>query len=93
MSFRHISWKPLVYALLLFGLFSLAMAGGGIRGGVVHGASDNQGAYPLEGIVTPADFTATLYHCLGYSADTRITDPLGREFPISRGQVVREVLG
>ena len=74
-------------------VFSLAMAGGGIRGGVVHGASDNQGAYPLEGIVTPADFTATLYHCLGYSADTRITDPLGREFPISRGQVVREVLG
>lgn len=74
-------------------VFSLALAGGGIKGGVVHGASDNQGGYPLEGIVTPADFTATVFHCLGYPADTRIKDVLGREFMISRGNVVREVLG
>lgn len=73
-------------------VFSLAMAGGGIKGGIVHGASDNQGAYPLEGLVRPEDFTATLFHCLGYSPDTEIRDVLDRPFPISRGQVIRSIL-
>jgi hypothetical protein len=73
-------------------VFSLAMAGAGVRGGMVHGASDRIGAYPKDGRVPPHDFTATVFHCLGYSPDTEIVDSLGRPHPISRGEVVRQIL-
>ena len=36
-------------------VFSLALAGGGIRGGVVHGVSDRHAAFPVDGMVTPPD--------------------------------------
>src|SRR4029079_16594339 len=51
-------------------VFSVAMAGGGIRGGHVHGASDAIGGEPKEGLVRPPDLLATLYPCLGYSTTT-----------------------
>ena len=73
-------------------VFSVALAGGGIRGGVVHGASDDQGGQPREGLVQPADLTATIFHCLGYRASTEIHDELGRPVMISRGDIVRSVL-
>src|SRR5207253_10176242 len=41
-------------------VFSVALAGGGIRGGQVLGASDRIGAYPRDGRVTPADLAATI---------------------------------
>ncbi|HTM55760.1 MAG TPA: DUF1501 domain-containing protein [Pirellulales bacterium] len=74
-------------------VFSVAMAGGGIRGGHVHGASDAIGGEPKEGLVRPPDLLATLYHCLGYAPTTELHDALGRPFPISRGEVVREIVG
>jgi hypothetical protein len=73
-------------------VFSIALAGGGVQGGRVHGASDREGAYPAEGIVYPRDLTATVFHLLGYDPETEIRDPLGRTFPISRGRVVQEIL-
>ena len=72
-------------------VFSGALAGGGIRGGVVHGASDNHAAYPVEGIVRPEDLTATIFQCLGYAPHTEIRDPLGRPHPISRGNVIKQI--
>ncbi|HRF00821.1 MAG TPA: DUF1501 domain-containing protein [Pirellulaceae bacterium] len=74
-------------------VFSIALAGGGVRGGTVHGASDNQGAFPIEGLVGPADVAATIFHSLGYAPDTEIRDVLDRPLPISRGQVIRSILG
>lgn len=71
--------------------FSMAFAGGGIRGGQVYGASDRDAAYPTEGAVSAADVTATIFHCLGYHADTEVHDNVGRPFPISRGQVISQV--
>lgn len=71
--------------------FSMAFAGGGIRGGQVYGSSDRDAAYPVDGAVTPADVTSTIFHCLGYHPDTEIQDNVGRPFPISRGQVIKEV--
>src|SRR5438445_305315 len=44
--------------------FSAVVAGGGIRGGRVHGASDNIGAYPTSNPVSPQALMATLFHCL-----------------------------
>ena len=73
-------------------VFSIALAGGGIRGGVVHGASDVEGGYPSEGRVEPQDVVATIFHQLGYSPGTEIHDPAGRPLPISRGEVIREIV-
>ncbi|HVJ84092.1 MAG TPA: DUF1501 domain-containing protein [Caulifigura sp.] len=69
-------------------VFSVAFAGGGIRGGRVIGASDAVGGLPREGLVTPEDITATLFHQLGYEPDTEIHDLAGRPLPISRGRVI-----
>lgn len=73
-------------------LFSIALAGGGIRGGVVHGASDKHAADPLGDVVRPCDYLATVFHLLGFRADTLVHDLEGRPLPISRGQVVESVL-
>lgn len=73
-------------------VFSLALAGGGIRGGQVFGASDRIGAYPRDGMVVPCDLTATVFHCLGYEPDTEIRDMLGRAHPISRGRVIQQIV-
>jgi uncharacterized protein (DUF1501 family) len=73
-------------------VFSVALSGGGVRGGVVHGASDRMGAEPLEGRVTAADLTATIFHCLGHAPETEIHDRSNRPLPISRGRVLREIL-
>jgi uncharacterized protein (DUF1501 family) len=73
-------------------VFSVAMAGGGIRGGIVHGASDKFAAYPKEGLVRPEDLNATIFHCLGYTPDTEYHDALGRPIPISRGEVIQAIL-
>jgi hypothetical protein len=73
-------------------VFSVALAGGGIRGGQVYGASDKLGGYPKEGQVLPQDLTATIFHCLGYPASTEIRDALGRSLAISRGRVIRAAL-
>ncbi|HBI44849.1 MAG TPA: DUF1501 domain-containing protein [Planctomycetales bacterium] len=73
-------------------VFSVALAGGGIRGGQVYGSSDRHGAYPSEGRVSPQDLTATVLHCLGYSPEAEIHDALGRPLPVSRGEVIRAIL-
>jgi len=73
-------------------VFSVALAGAGIRGGTVYGASDRTGAQPRDGRVRPEDLTATILHCLGHHPDTEIRDALNRPIPISRGQVVRQIL-
>lgn len=73
-------------------VFSIALAGGGIRGGVVHGASDRHAAEPLSDIVRPCDYLATVFHCLGYDPDTIIHDVQGRPLPISRGRVLESLL-
>src|SRR5205823_12103555 len=59
-------------------VFSLALAGGGVKGGQVIGASDKQGAYPKDGVVRPQDLTATVLHCLGHRPDAEVRDPLNR---------------
>ncbi len=72
-------------------VFSVALAGGGVRGGVVHGASDRIAGQPKDGRVQPQDLTATMFHCLGYRPDTEIHDPFGRPFPISKGEIIRQI--
>jgi hypothetical protein len=73
-------------------VFSVALAGGGIRGGQVYGASDRQGGHPRNGRVTPQDLTATILDRLGYAAHTEIRDPQGRPLAVSKGDVIRGIL-
>jgi hypothetical protein len=73
-------------------VFSVALAGGGIRGGQVYGSSDQHAAYPKDNRVEPPDITATIFHCLGYSPQTEFHDPLGRPHPISRGRVIDAIV-
>lgn len=73
-------------------VFSVAMAGGGVKGGRVVGASDDIGGYPKDRIVHPQDITATIFHTLGLAPEFEITDPQGRPFPISRGEPILEIL-
>src|SRR5438445_441274 len=49
--------------------YGLLLAGGGVRGGYVHGASDRIGAHPSSNSVTRADVMATSYHRTGIRAD------------------------
>lgn len=73
-------------------VFSVALAGGGVRGGVVHGSSDSIGGYPRDGRVLPSDLLATIFHCLGVRHDSEIHDALGRPIPLTRGEVIQQVL-
>ena len=68
--------------------YTQLLAGGGIRGGQVYGASDGVGAYVKDSPVTPDDFTATIHHAFGLSAETLIYDQLGRPLRISQGTPV-----
>ena len=73
-------------------VFSIALAGGGIQGGIVHGVSDEQAAYPKQDAVAPEDVTATVFHALGYSPHTASYDVTDRAHPITRGEPIRALL-
>jgi uncharacterized protein (DUF1501 family) len=73
-------------------VFSLALAGGGVEGGVVYGASDRHGAYPADGRVEPRDLIATVLDCLGFAPDAELRDTEGRPFPASRGSVIKAIV-
>jgi hypothetical protein len=73
--------------------YSVALAGGGIRGGQVHGSSDRTAAYPSTNPVSPADITATIYHCLGIDPHAHITDQEGRPLIVGTGAPIRALLG
>jgi len=70
--------------------YSALMAGAGICGGAVYGASDKQGAYVQDHPVSPEMFGATLFHALGIPPDTRF-GPDGFSFRVSDGEPVQEL--
>jgi uncharacterized protein (DUF1501 family) len=53
--------------------YAAMLAGAGVRGGAVHGASDRQAAYVKDRPVAPEEFAATLFHALGIPPDTPIS--------------------
>lgn len=57
---------------------SVLLAGGGIPGGIVVGASDKDGAYPALTPVRPENLAATIYHSLGIPATAVWTDDVDR---------------
>jgi uncharacterized protein (DUF1501 family) len=74
-------------------VFSVMMAGGGLKQGYVHGASDRTGESPLEAAVTPADLACTIYSLLGISAETTMTTSDGRPIRVNQaGKIIRELI-
>jgi hypothetical protein len=72
--------------------YSALVAGAGIRGGAVYGASDKTGGYVLDSPVRPEDFGATLFHALGVPPETKLgADGFTR--PVSTGRPVLELFG
>jgi hypothetical protein len=73
--------------------YSLLLAGGGIKQGYVHGASDKIGARPSLNPVTPADIIATIYHCLGIEKDLELRDNLDRPFAlVPWGDIIGDIV-
>jgi uncharacterized protein (DUF1501 family) len=71
---------------------STVLAGGGIRGGQVYGASDKIGACPTCDKVDPVDIQATIYHCMGLDINGHMQDQLGRLWPLTTGQVITRLV-
>ncbi len=69
-------------------VYSVVLAGGGIRGGRVYGSSDDSGAFPKTQPCTPPDIHATIFRALGISPRAELRDRLGRPFPVSDGEVL-----
>ncbi len=73
--------------------YSAVLAGGGVQGGQVHGASDRWAAYPARDPVSPDDLGATILHALGIDPTRQIHDALGRPIPINLGQPLTTLFG
>lgn len=72
---------------------SAMMAGGGVRGGQVVGATSHKGEYPVERPLKPGDLLATVYHLLGIDPELSFQDHAGRPTPIiDEGQAIREIV-
>ncbi|HJT32004.1 MAG TPA: DUF1501 domain-containing protein [Pirellulales bacterium] len=74
------------------GCFSAVLAGGGVRGGQVYGASDRYAAYPAADAVAPLDLVATVYHLLGVPAELALEDQQGRPLVVCPGSPIRALL-
>lgn len=74
----------------IFG-FSVWMAGGGIRRGVVHGATDEIGFHAVENRHYVTDIHATILHQLGLDS-RRLELPSRKRLEIDHGHVIREII-
>jgi len=74
--------------------FSLWMAGGGIKGGVTHGSTDDFGYHAQENVVEVFDLHATMLHLLGVDHERLTFRFQGRDYRLTdvHGKVVKEVL-
>jgi arylsulfatase A-like enzyme len=74
--------------------FSVWLAGGGVRGGMVHGATDEFGFRAVENPVSVHDLHATMLHLLGFDHERLTYRHAGRDFRLTdvAGEVVRPVV-
>ena len=74
--------------------FSSWMAGGGVKGGMVHGKSDEHGILPVQDSVHTHDLHATMLHLLGIDHERLTYRHAGRDFRLTdvAGRIVTEIL-
>ena len=75
--------------------FSVAMAGGGVKGGQVIGESDALGEFVKDRPITPADLSATVFTLLGIDPAHELHTPDGRPIRVApqESTVIKELLG
>ena len=73
-------------------VFSVVLAGGGVKRGLVYGSSDSIAAEPADSPLTIEDLATTVYHCLGIVADKELVAPGNRPVEIVDGGKVRQEL-
>jgi hypothetical protein len=75
-------------------VFSVALAGAGVPGGQIIGASDKTGAVPVDRPVRPPDLAATIFHLLGIQPNREFLDPIQRPRLVTdSGVPLRELAG
>lgn len=74
--------------------YSMWMAGGGIKGGVTHGATDELGYNAVDDVVNVHDMHATMLHVLGIDHERMTVRFQGRDFRLTdvHGNVIKEIL-
>ncbi len=74
--------------------FSMWMAGGGVKGGIAHGATDEFGFKAAQGLVSVHDLHATILHLLGLDHEKLTYRYSGRDFRLTdvHGRVVEDIL-
>ncbi|MCC9644619.1 DUF1501 domain-containing protein [Rhodopirellula sp. JC740] len=74
-------------------VFSVMLAGGGVQGGQIYGASDSTASEPELNPVSPADLATTMYRLLGIVADKELMAPGDRPIEIvDGGNVIEDIL-
>ncbi|WP_435011070.1 DUF1501 domain-containing protein [Tundrisphaera lichenicola] len=73
--------------------YSVVLAGGGVRGGAVHGASDRFAAYPAVDPVTPADLAATIFWRFGLDPASEMRDAQDRPYKLADGEPITTLFG
>lgn len=71
---------------------SILLAGAGITGGTIYGATDRQAAFPSVDPVTPPDLGQTILHLMGVPANLELRDTLGRPVRASQGNVIEKLI-
>ena len=72
--------------------FTVLLAGGGVRGGQVYGATDKNGAFVHDRAVTPADLSATILDHLGIDVSRHYHDEFQQMSQrLSIGQVIKDL--
>jgi hypothetical protein len=74
-------------------VYSVLVAGAGVRGGLLVGASDRRGAYPTTPAYTPCDLAATMFAALGIDPGGHYPDLASRPYPVSAGRPIAELYG
>jgi uncharacterized protein (DUF1501 family) len=73
--------------------YTILLAGGGVQGGAIHGASDRLGAYPARDPATPGDLAATIFWRFGIDPATVIRDAFGRPHRLAAGEPIKGLFG
>ncbi len=73
-------------------VYSVLIAGGGVKRGAVIGASDQHAAFPTTEPIGPWDLSATMYHLLGIPPESHVHDRIGRPFILTPGRVTEDLL-
>ncbi len=72
--------------------YTALLAGGGVKQGYIHGASDKNGAFPARDPVRPDDLAATMFELLGIDPATEVFDASNRPLAIAGGRPVFDVI-